>query len=64
MEFLLMGFLFFVGIVGLFSMISFLFGSAFEAGGWLGIVVLILFVIILCVLISTFCGNDGEDIKK
>lgn len=57
---IMMGILFFLAIVGGFSAVSFIFGSAFESGGWIGIIGLILLFIVLCVVIS----NDGGKGKK
>ncbi len=59
MELLLAGLLIFFGIVGGFSVISFLFGSAFEAAGWLGIILEILFIL-FAMWIATQLG-DGKN---
>lgn len=54
------GILLYLGIVGGFSLVSLVFGSAYEIGGGLGVVGLIVFFIVLCVMTS----NNGDDKKK
>lgn len=49
---IMMGILFYLAIVGGFSAVSFIFGSAFESGGWLGIVGVIALIIFCCWLAS------------
>lgn len=57
MGFLLMGVLLFLGIVGGFSAVSFLFSSAFRDGGIWGILFLVAWII-FCLWVASKSSND------
>ena len=57
---LLMGFLLYLAIVGGFSAVSFLFGSAFEAGGWLGVIGVVAWIFFWMWVASETCGDKGK----
>ena len=45
---IMMGILLYLGLVGGFSVVSFVLGSAYEDGGWLGVVGIIALIMFCC----------------